>query len=141
MDFERSLNLCIPDSIEVSKNKLYKHIKEQGINYASIISKKLLVDYGFLYKNKLYFFEVKYQESNGSVDEKPQTCAFKIYQLTKLAKELGIPSEDVHYIYIFSDWFKQEKYKDMLDYIDSIYNCGYLFKENIEKYLKDIQSK
>lgn len=33
---------------------------------------------------------------------------------------------DVEYIYILNDWFKQPKYKDVLDYIISVH-CQYYF--------------
>ena len=34
---------------------------------------------------------------------------------------------DVQYMYLLSDWFKQSKYKDVLDYIISV-GCEYYFE-------------
>mgnify|MGYP006922964372 FL=1 len=67
--------------------------------------------------------EVKNQNVAGSVDEKLQTCDFKRKQYKKLLSQLNI---EVEYIYILSKWFKNPKYKDVLDYIISV-NCQYYF--------------
>ena len=60
----------------------------------------------------------------GSVDEKLQTCDFKRKQYQKLMAQLNI---DVEYIYLLSEWFKDPKYKDVLDYIISM-RCHYYFE-------------
>ena len=73
--------------------------------------------------NTMFIIEVKHQEVNGSVDEKLQTCDFKKKQYIKLLSELNY---EVEYIYILDDWFRQPKYKDVLDYIISV-NCKYYF--------------
>ena len=72
----------------------------------------------------LYIIECKYQQSPGSVDEKLQTCDFKRKQYRKLLAPLNI---DVEYMYLLSDWFRNSKYKDTLDYIISM-NCFYYFE-------------
>ena len=59
----------------------------------------------------------------GSGDEKLQTCDFKRKQYRKLLSRLNI---EVEYVYILSDWFRDKKYKDVLDYIISV-NCQYYF--------------
>jgi hypothetical protein len=59
----------------------------------------------------------------GSVDEKLQTCDFKKKQYIKLLSQLNV---EVEYIYILDDWFRHEKYKDVLDYIISV-RCQYYF--------------
>lgn len=76
-------------------------------------------DNAFLFEDdkEVIIYEKKFQQCNGSADEKPQTCAFKIMQYKKLFSSLGI--EKVSYIYIFNDWFENQMYKDMLDYIKS----------------------
>lgn len=115
------------DGIELTKHKLYNYLKEQDINWQDYISKKLLPDEAYLdVDNKqVVIYEKKFQQTNGSADEKPQTCAFKIYEYRKLFSFIGIT--DVSYIYIFNDWFKKPEYKDMLDYIDSVDGCSYTF--------------
>ncbi len=71
----------------------------------------------------MFIIEVKYQEVEGSVDEKLQTCDFKRKQYIKLLSPLNM---EVEYIYILNDWFRNPKYKDVLDYIISV-NCKYYF--------------
>ena len=105
---------------------LYKNLLEpKWVEYKSFISKKLLPDNAIyvIAKWTLYIIEIKYQEVAGSVDEKLQTCDFKKKQYTRLLSELNY---EVEYIYILDDWFKQPKYKDVLDYIISV-NCKYYF--------------
>lgn len=71
----------------------------------------------------MFIVEVKYQEVEGSVDEKLQTCDFKRKQYLKLLLPLNM---EVEYIYILNDWFRSPKYKDVLDYIISV-KCRYYF--------------
>ena len=74
----------------------------------------------------MYIIEMKYQSQSGSVDEKLQTCDFKKKQYEKLLKPLSIK---VEYYYFLNDWFNQDKYKDVFDYIKKV-GCKY-FIENI----------
>ena len=73
--------------------------------------------------NTLFIIEVKHQCTPGSVDEKLQTCDFKRKQYRRLLSRLNI---EVEYVYILNDWFKDKRYKDVLDYIISV-NCQYYF--------------
>lgn len=111
----------------ISKHSLYRFLTKQGVDWTKIISKKLLPDEAYYdaENNRVVIYEKKYQQTEGSADEKPQTCAFKIYEFRKLFAPLGIT--DVSYIYIFNDWFKKPQYKDMLDYIKSVDGCDYVF--------------
>lgn len=108
------------------KHGFYKYLKEVGVDWTKIISKKLLPDDSIyvVANNTLFIIECKYQQVDGSVDEKLQTCDFKKKQYQKLMAPLNI---DVEYIYLLSDWFKNPKYKDVLDYIISV-NCHYYFE-------------
>lgn len=108
------------------KHGFYKYLKEVGVDWTKIISKKLLPDDSIyvIANNTLFIIECKYQQVGGSVDEKLQTCDFKKKQYQKLMAQLNI---DVEYIYLLSDWFKNPKYKDVLDYIISV-NCHYYFE-------------
>ena len=74
--------------------------------------------------NILFIIECKHQEVAGSVDEKLQTCDFKKKQYQKLMSQANI---DVEYIYLLDDWFRDPKYKDVLDYIHSA-GCDYYFE-------------
>jgi len=110
------------------KHDLYKNLLEpKKINFADIISKKLLPDESILViKNQtLFIIEMKFQEVAGSVDEKLQTCDFKNRQYNKLLSSLKIT---VKYVYVLSDWFKKKEYKDVLEYISSV-GCYYFFNE------------
>lgn len=113
---------------DISKHALYRFLKDKGVDWKDYLSKKLLPDEAYFDEenNRVIIYEKKYQQTAGSADEKPQTCAFKIYQFRRLFAALGIT--DVQYIYIFNDWFKKPEYKDMLDYIKSVDGCDYIFK-------------
>ena len=74
-------------------------------------------------RETLFIIEVKYQQVEGSVDEKLQTCDFKRKQYLKLVVGLGLK---VEYVYVLNDWFKDPRYKDVLNYINSV-NCHYKF--------------
>lgn len=118
--------------IDVSKHNLYRYLKSKNINYLDHISRKLLPDEAYIDEesSSLYIYEKKCQYSYGSVDEKPQTCAFKIMQFRKLAQPLHI--KNVYYTYIFNDWFKRPEYKDMLEYIKNVDGCDYFFWEDLK---------
>jgi hypothetical protein len=107
------------------KNDFYKYLAENHIDWTKLLSKKLLPDDALLVivRETLYIIEVKYQQGQGSVDEKLQTCDFKRKQYQKLVASLHLK---VEYVYVLNDWFKQDKYKDTLDYINSV-NCHYKF--------------
>lgn len=110
------------------KHGLYRWLSiEHKIDADKILSKKLLPDETiFILKDKkLFIIEMKFQKVSGSVDEKLQTCDFKRKQYTKLLKPANI---GVEYVYILGNWFKQQIYKDTLDYILSV-NCFYFFEE------------
>ena len=117
--------------IDLSKHNLYRFLKSKDIDWTDFLSRKLLPDEAYWDETTqtLSIFEKKYQENEGSADEKPQTCGFKILQFKKIGKALG--AKKVSYTYIFNDWFKHPRYKDMLDYINSVDGCGYIFSEEL----------
>jgi hypothetical protein len=107
------------------KHSFYRFLEEMKVDWKKILSKKLLPDDALLVivRQTLFIIEVKYQEVEGSVDEKLQTCDFKRKQYMKLVRNLGLM---VEYVYVLSDWFTSPKYKDVLEYINSV-NCHYHF--------------
>ncbi|RUA07319.1 MAG: hypothetical protein DSY43_00075 [Gammaproteobacteria bacterium] len=107
------------------KHALYNYLETQGVKWKKILSKKLLPDDAVyvIKENTVFILEVKHQETQGSVDEKLQTCGFKLIQYKKLFSPLNY---EVQYLYILNDWFKKPAYKDTLDYILHS-NCGYYF--------------
>lgn len=129
MVFENKVSLAErhKGAINLTKHNLYRYLKEQGVKWQDIISAKLLPDEAYLDGNTLYVYEKKFQRVEGSADEKPQTCGFKIWEFEKIGRALGV--EEVKYIYILSDWFKKPKYKDMLEYIEAMPGCGYEFEK------------
>ena len=113
-------------AVSIKKNNLYRFLEKHDVDYKSIISKKLLPDEALYIpgENKIFIIEIKFQEVAGSVDEKLQTCDFKKRQYQKLFKPLGM---SVEYVYILSDWFKKDEYRDVLGYITDV-GCYYFFK-------------
>lgn len=114
-------NSVYKGSLEVgrlyAKNALYSDLLVPGgVNARSILSKRLLPDDALLAlsDNVLHIIEKKFQRVNGSVDEKLQTCDFKLRQYRRLVKPLGLK---VTYTYVLNDWFEDEAYRDVLEYI------------------------
>ena len=141
--FYISENKCVYDKDDVFigqiladkgyKNPYQQFIKENGITEKDVISQKLRPDCAFLSGDKqiIYIIEKKFQNTSGSVDEKIQTCDYKKKQYSKIFSQLGIK---VEYWYVFNDWFKQDRYKDVLEYIvDS--GCNYFFNNIPLSYL------
>jgi len=115
------------------KHGLYKFLRRERVDFRRILSKKLLPDNVFLnYANKTaYVIEVKYQVTAGSVDEKLQTCHFKLGQFRKLFEPLGY---HVQFCYVLNAWFRKDEYRDTLNYIQNC-GCSYFFKEVDVAYL------
>lgn len=107
------------------KHKLYSYLKEENIDWRRHLSKKLLPDdcIYVIINNTVFIIEVKHQQVAGSVDEKLQTCDFKKKQYMKLFSELNYK---VEYVYILDDWFRQDQYKDVRDYIISV-GCRFYY--------------
>lgn len=108
------------------KHGFYKFLRELGIEWEKIISKRLFPDDSIyvIINNTLFIIECKFQQVEGSVDEKLQTCDFKKKQYQKLMSRANI---EVEYIYLLCNWFKDPRYKDVLDYIISV-RCQYYFE-------------
>lgn len=112
----------------VGKGKLYTHLLEpRGVDWKTIISRRLLPDEALLVESTrtLYVIEMKFQETEGSVDEKLQTCDFKKRQYAKLVAPLGLTCE---YIYMLGRWFEKPRYRDVLEYVREV-GCDYFFEE------------
>lgn len=126
LKFEKKIKIK-GQGIDLSQTKLYKYLKEKEIDWTKIISRQIRPDEAYFDPETkiLSVYEKKFQKTEGSADEKPQTCAFKIFEFRKIGKAIG--AEEVTYTYIFNDWFKNPKYKDMLDYIKTVDGCDYIF--------------
>lgn len=115
------------EGIDLSKHNLYRYLSQKQINWKKLISKKLLPDEAYLVNNELKVYEKKFQQTPGSVDEKLQTCAFKILQYKKIGRALGV--QKVTYTYLLNNWFSRPEYKDVLNYIHSVDGCDYKIME------------
>lgn len=107
------------------RGEFINYLKNKDVNPKECVSKVETPDYVIIKGNDCYVVEVKYQNTPGSVDEKIETSGFKVKQYRKMVSELSL---NVKYIYVFNDWFKQDKYKDALDYIEELGN-KYVFNE------------
>lgn len=116
--------------IDVSKTKLKKYVKNCGIEPYSIVSSFPQPDESYIDENELRIYEIKYQSGGGSADEKMQASDFKVSQYKKIAKAIGL--EKVSFTWIFSDYFKKDRYKDVLSYIKTIPDCDYVFVDDLE---------
>ena len=101
------------------KHQLYKFLETKEVDWRPRISKKLLPDDALYVDNTqcLHIFEKKWQEVDGSVDEKLQTVGFKLRQYNRLVDGTGM---GIKFIYILNDWFTHPKYADVLDYIHEL---------------------
>lgn len=125
LEFENRVSMP-KNGVDVSKYKLYQYLQEHNIDWRDILSKKLLPDEAYYNEETKEFtiYEKKFQAVDGSVDEKPQTCGFKIWEFQKIGKALG--AKKTTYTYIFSEWFSKPEYKDMLEYIKTVEGCDYI---------------
>lgn len=115
------------EGIDLSKHNLYKYLSQEKIDWRKLISKKLLPDEAYFVNGELKIYEKKYQQVAGSVDEKLQTCAFKLLQYQKIGRALK--AKKVTYTYLLNNWFAKPEYKDVLNYIRSIDGCDYKIVE------------
>jgi hypothetical protein len=103
----------------LGKGRLYRFLEGNDVDWKSIVSARLLPDDAVLatQTNRLTIVEKKWQEVSGSVDEKLQTCGFKLRQYRRLAEPLGM---EVQYVYLLNDWFAHPRYQDVLSYIQEV---------------------
>ena len=116
------------------KHEFYKYfLSKLKVDWKTKISKKLIPDDTIfvISRKTIFIVEIKFQEVEGSVDEKLQTCDFKKKQYIKLLEGTGI---NIEYIYILNDWFNDPTYRDVLKYIKSV-DCHYFFNEFPLKFL------
>jgi hypothetical protein len=102
------------------KFQLYKFLEARDVAWQERLSKRLLPDeaiYSFG-GHRLSIIEKKWQEVEGSVDEKLQTVGFKIRQYNRLVDGTGM---EIKFIYLLNDWFSKPGYADVLEYIKE---CG-----------------
>lgn len=107
------------------KHRFYSFLEERGVDWRSIISKRLLPDDSIyiIINNTFFIIECKFQQVAESIDEL-LVCDFNKKQYQKLLSNLNM---EVEYLYLLSNWFRKPEYRDVLDYIISV-NCRYYFE-------------
>ena len=108
------------------KHAFYRFLEHKGVDWKSVWSKRLIPDDAiYVICNSTFFVvECKSQRVEGSVDEKLQTCDFKKRQYKRLLSRLNM---EVEYVYLLDNWFEDERYRDVLEYITSV-GCSYYFE-------------
>ena len=123
----------------VSQNKIYKWLESENIDWKRLTNKQMKPDEAVFntMNNTLYIIEKKYQETEGSVDEKLQTFWFKIWFYEKITKDLNI---EIDFAYLLSDWFFEKKYKSAWRKDTLVYEqiLKYLDTNNINVFRKEI---
>ena len=107
----------VPAIIVTRGARIYKDIESlYGVNVRVGLSGRLWPDDALIdIKNGIvYILEKKFQSTKGSVDEKLQTCDFKKKQYQKMFEKIGL---EVKYTYVCCDFFKKDKYRDVVEYI------------------------
>lgn len=106
------------------KHGLYRFLREQipSFVWSDFISKQLLPDQFLVINGIVNILEVKNQNGKGSVDEKLQSCLFKLQEYRRL-----IPMKyQIKYSYLLSPWFNRPEYKDVKEFIRAS-GCDYFF--------------
>lgn len=130
LDFEAQVVVAKKDGIDLSKRKLQSWCKSHGVSdITEYLSWAFQPDEAYYLpsSNEVIIYEKKSQHCSGSADEKLGNCAWKIGEYKNLFTACGVSK--VSYIFIFNDWFKQNRYVKLLKYIKSVPGCDYFFFE------------
>lgn len=79
-------------------------------------SKNYIPDGVIIYKNTLFIIEKKFQKCTGTADAKLSEGGFRLNRFEQLKNYLPYSIKNVKYLYILGEWFKDEKYRDRLEY-------------------------
>jgi hypothetical protein len=125
--------------INANKSELHKYMEKEGHKNSVLClaagCKQPDEAYIHLNRKLLFIIEKKFQQRSGSVDEKIQTGVFKQLHYTEL-----FPNFKICYIYCLSDWFKQNEYASILNYlkmngIPVFWGSSKTFKEDIIEFM------
>ena len=118
--------------LDLSKDNLYRYLKSNGLDWRKVVSETKKPDKAMFHLKTKEFnvYEIKFQKSGGSADEKIAEGPYFLEYYTKIGKLLGASKVTFHYV--LSPWFKKKKYKDVLDYI--VRNgCSYTILDDEEE--------
>ena len=121
--------------INANKSKLYKYLKSINEKNTTLQPAAGCKEPDEAYidnvRKTIFIIEKKFQQTEGSVDEKIQTGPFKKFHYSQ-----QFPNYKIHYIYCLSDWFKRAEYTSVLDYL--LNNDIPIFWGNDENYKNNI---
>lgn len=106
----------VPVAQLVGKSAIHQFLSEKGTIHSMPRVGRLEPD-DALYVHEtdtLFVIEKKWQEVEGSTDEKIQTAAYKMYYYNYLLEGSGIK---LRFIYLLNDWFKREKYTLVISWL------------------------
>ena len=131
-NFEQQVMIARTDGENLSKTKLAKWCRAKGVEPKDYLSWVFQPDEAYYLpkSNEIIIYEKKSQNCCGSADEKLGNCAWKIKEYKDLFHACGI--DKVSYVFIFNEWFKQERYTKLLKYIQSVDGCDYMFDDKIK---------
>jgi hypothetical protein len=99
-----------------SKKKIYSFLDKKETIVAPPRVGKLWPDEALYIagSDTLFIVEKKNQTVGGSTDEKIQTAVYKVYYYNMLLEGTGIK---LKFMYLLSDWFRDEKYELVIDWL------------------------
>lgn len=91
LNFEKKVILN-KEGINLSKNNLYKFLKNKGIEWNKIISRKLLPDEAYYNEETKHFdiYEKKFQKTEGPLMKSHKPADLKFENFLKLAMQSGL---------------------------------------------------
>lgn len=100
----------------VGKSSIHQFLAEKGTVHAMPRVGRLEPDDAIyvMETDTLFVIEKKWQEVEGSTDEKIQTAVYKMYYYNYLLEGSGIK---LRFIYLLNDWFKREKYELVIKWL------------------------
>lgn len=123
-------NIDISNMIFVKQYDFPRYFFEQTKEkMENIFGKKYLPDEAVIFNNNLIIIEKKYQQSDGSVDEKLQTGFYKLEIFKQCAKKLGLKNTKYCYL-VNSDFFNKPKFTTHI--------IPWLKEHNVEVYFDEI---
>jgi hypothetical protein len=99
-----------------SQNKIYSFLEKKEAIVSPPRVGRLRPDEAIYVaeSDTLFIVEKKNQTVGGSTDEKIQTAVYKVYYYNMLLEGTGIK---LKFMYLLSDWFRDEKYELVIDWL------------------------